>query len=275
MEEVWKPVPGFEGVYEISSEKRIRSISRTGVDKRGRSYPVKGRIVKGSHPSLTFGEKKVDASVDQIYLEVFGEPADYSEVWKPVPGYESLYEVSPNGVIRSLSRLVKCKSKAGTPYNMIKHGKQLSPFDSGGYLAVFLVDNDGVIKARAIHRIVAKVFVDNPDNKPQVNHIDGDKHNNSASNLEWVTQSENMQHAKNTNLWNPNGIGYSIAVKQGKRIKCVTDGKLYLSIASAARAYHMDQNSVLESIELHRPRKGVVFEFLLDDSIPLTAFQPI
>lgn len=75
-----------------------------------------------------------------------------------------------------------------------------------GYEVVSLfVERDGNTKYvfKTIHRIVAKAYVGNPNNLPFVNHIDGVKTNNNASNLEWVTASENMQHAFKTGLWKP------------------------------------------------------------------------
>lgn len=83
--------------------------------------------------------------------------------------------------------------------------KILSPQDKG-YLFVTLhnVSNTrnkkGYRKQYRIHRLVAKYFIDNPDNKPYVNHKDGNKHNNNVDNLEWVTESENTQHAYKNKL---------------------------------------------------------------------------
>ena len=56
----------------------------------------------------------------------------------------------------------------------------------------------------SIHALVAKAFIPNPKNKPEVNHIDGNKRNNTVENLEWVTRAENMHHARDTKLWIPN-----------------------------------------------------------------------
>ena len=66
--------------------------------------------------------------------------------------------------------------------------------DSQGYLRVFLV-KDGKTFSVSVHRLVAEAFIPNPENKPEVNHIDGDKQNAKKSNLEWVTHSENIKHS--------------------------------------------------------------------------------
>lgn len=95
---------------------------------------------------------------------------------------------------------------SGRIYN--KDGRRLKPFISNsGYQRVNLVMQEGGQKKFSIHRLVALVFVENddPDNKDQVNHKDGNKMNNSAKNLEWVSQSENVYHAYNTNLCSAKG----------------------------------------------------------------------
>lgn len=104
------------------------------------------------------------------------EPA--GEMWEPVPGYENTYRVSDLGRIQGLIS-----------------GRILKPgLHSGGYLNVTLYKNTGK-KMTYVHRVVAMTFIPNPDNKPEVNHKDMDRRNNASSNLEWVTKSENHQHA--------------------------------------------------------------------------------
>lgn len=105
------------------------------------------------------------------------------ENWKDVVDYEGIYEVSDMGIIRR--KLTKRELK--------------SRIDMYGYKRVTLSKNSKG-KTIFIHRIVALAFLDNPHNKPQVNHIDGDKLNNTISNLEWCTQKENMKHANDNGL---------------------------------------------------------------------------
>ena len=120
------------------------------------------------------------------------------EVWKDIEGYEGLYQVSNFGNIKSLPR-IRHNGK-GTYIQKEKLLKQT--FTSTGYKKVELC-KDGKRKGFKVHRLVAIAFIPNPDNKPEVNHIDGNKINNNIDNLEWVTSSENTIHAYETGL-NPN-----------------------------------------------------------------------
>ena len=111
------------------------------------------------------------------------------EVWRWIRGYEGLYQISNYGRLKSFPR-------KGTG----KEIKILRPkLKKNGYLEISL-RKKGVRKSYSIHRLVAEAFIPNPENKPHVNHKDGNKFDNYFENLEWVTQLENMEHAKNTGL---------------------------------------------------------------------------
>lgn len=105
------------------------------------------------------------------------------------------YMISNLGSVRSKDKEVCSKNNSIA----IKRGKLLSPSNFNGYLGVKLSDKNKS-KTALIHILVAKAFIPNVDNKPCVNHKDGNKHNNSIYNLEWVTYSENMKHASDNNL---------------------------------------------------------------------------
>ena len=106
------------------------------------------------------------------------------EVWKDVVGFEGFYKVSNWGKVYNVSKekIHLCHSSHGYPTVHLTKGR--------GFKSI----------KRSVHRLVMLAFVPNPENKPQVNHIDGVKHNNHISNLEWATAQENIRHAYATGL---------------------------------------------------------------------------
>ena len=117
-----------------------------------------------------------------------------NEIWKDIDGYKGLYQVSNFGRVKSLDRIrFKYQYKCQKKINMLYKGKILSPGDSKGYFIVCLMINNKY-KTISVHRLVAKAFIQNPENKPNINHIDFNPKNNHISNLEWCTQYENIHH---------------------------------------------------------------------------------
>lgn len=112
------------------------------------------------------------------------------EIWKDIPGYEGYYQVSNIGRVRSLDRVkrdgIKMKGVIRKPH-----------IDACGYHLVALI-KDCKVKNTGIHRLVAMAFIPNPDNLPQVNHIDEVRSHNSVDNLEWcsVAYNQNYGHRK-------------------------------------------------------------------------------
>lgn len=184
-----------------------------------------------------------------------------SDDWKDISGYEGIYQITKYGDIRSLDRIVSCRVKQKS-LKMMQYGCKISTSQGkDGYEHVSLSKN-GKPSLFSVHRLVANTYLPNPENLPQVNHIDCNKQNNDVSNLEWCTQSHNMKHAHESGLWSPKQCGVASAIKCGTRILCVTTGDSFLSINSAAKYFNMDYNSVKESADLHRPRKGYQFEYI-------------
>lgn len=121
------------------------------------------------------------------------------EIWKDIPGFEGMYQCSSEGRIRSLDRVIHSNNKWNS-YSKIEESKVLKPiFNRSGYQQVVLY-RDGVGTRSTVHRWVALTFIPNPEDKRNVNHIDGCKTNNKVSNLEWNTTSENALHAYKTGL---------------------------------------------------------------------------
>lgn len=112
------------------------------------------------------------------------------ELWKSIPGCEGAYEAHPNGEIRSLDRMVPRRKSGSTP----SMGRILKVAVNRGYGVVTICAGNGARKMHLVHRLIAKTFIANPDNKPQINHKDGNPLNNSVDNLEWATRSQNQIH---------------------------------------------------------------------------------
>lgn len=121
------------------------------------------------------------------------------EIWEDIVGYETKYQVSNFGRVRSLDRYPLFKDGR----KRLLKGKVLKPFkDSNGRLQVKLSDNENVRKNKSIPRMVAIAFLGSPgDELLEVNHIDGNPLNNHIKNLEWTTRQENMKHAFDNNLF--------------------------------------------------------------------------
>lgn len=124
-----------------------------------------------------------------------------NEIWKPT-FVNPYYLVSNKGRIKTLDRPIWCKPN--NSYS-IRKGIILTPNNSNSkhYWRISIPSIVGRKKSRktySVHKLVATAFIPNPNNLPQINHIDGDKNNNSVENLEWCTNGYNQQHAVNTGL---------------------------------------------------------------------------
>lgn len=111
------------------------------------------------------------------------------EVWKDIAGFEGFYQCSSYGRIRSVDHPDR-RTKA----RILKQGIS----DKGYSLIGFWMNKK--VNTKRVHRVIAMTFIPNPKNFKEVNHIDGNKLNNSVDNLEWTTRSENVKHAWRNNL---------------------------------------------------------------------------
>lgn len=269
-----KDVPGTEGRYQVH---RDGYISRNG--KRLKPYVgsvslslcgevISVRVAELVAQAFLEGYEKgdkiyfIDGTDNCAALNLSLKPvARESEDWRFIPGTNNYYQASRSGEIRSVDRTITSTTKRGS-FQSTRPGRVLKQtVNKNGYLSV-IISVDGHHKLKSVHRLVATTFLPNPDNLPQINHIDGNKTNNCVENLEWCTQSRNMGHAKEHGLWSPVECGKSSRLSTGIPVRCITDGKEYSSINQAAKTYCMDFESVKESIKTGRPRKGFQFEYI-------------
>lgn len=168
------------------------------------------------------------------------------EIWEDIINFEDSYQVSSLGRIRSKTRKINCANGAT---RTIK-GKIINPQkQNSGYLTVGLWKNN-ICHTTLIHRLVAQAFIPNPDSLPDVNHKDGNKHNNELSNLEWCTKTENMLHAVRTGIMDNQRkiVGQNnIKIKSKPVLQFSLDGKFiqeFSSVNEVCRLFGYKQGAI-------------------------------
>jgi len=158
-----------------------------------------------------------------------------AEIWKDIIGFEGLYQISNYGNVKSCRRYVNAKfGKRVVNEKLLSLGK-----DKDGYLMAILCQ-DGIKKTVKIHRLVADAFIDKPEGKNIVNHIDSNKSNNILNNLEWVSSLENSCHSKSKLNSSSKYIGVSYNKKDRIFISniCFNGKNIYLgSFKTEEEAY--------------------------------------
>lgn len=196
--EIWKIIPNSEEKYAISNYGRVYGFKRKKLLSNG----------KRSYIDMSINQENILAIIPKLLRELFTDEENLSkwkkpkslngEIWKDIPDYEGIYQVSTLGRIKLLDRVC-------THYNSIHGSKFLSErimkqeIGSNGYYRVNLTKNSKS-KHPTVHRLVGLTFISNPENKPQINHLNGNKLDNRVDNLQWVSISENTIHAIETGL---------------------------------------------------------------------------
>lgn len=178
-----------------------------------------------------------------------------NEVWKNIRGYEGLYEISNLGRVKSLPR------KSYNPnqgWFTIKGRIRKCSYDMDGYKQVIL-SKDGINKCYKLHRLIALAFISNPNQLPQINHIDECKTNNNINNLEWCTLLYNINHGT--------GIERQVKKRSKRVIKMSIRGeelKTYPSISSVKEDGYQISNVSLCCNNKQDSHKGYKWRFADD-----------
>ena len=170
------------------------------------------------------------------------------EIWRPVSGYEGLYEVSNTGKVRSIERMTVV-GRRGCGRELRQY---LTPY---GYFEV-LLSNKGKVSHKKVHRLVAGAFCEKSDGRDEVNHIDGNKQNNYASNLEWRTRRENTLHAYR------NGLQKTTRGGPVRRVVCLNDGHEFSTAGEAARYYGLNVRTVSSQCRRKSRGRELTFRFI-------------
>lgn len=188
------------------------------------------------------------------------------ENWKDIKGYEGHYQVSNKGRVKSLPRIWKGKTKKGDIKINHTKGKILKPYTEKGKrsnikdsLYVTLCKNN-IKKRYYIHRLVAQEFIfnDNPLLKIEVNHKDGNRYNNNADNLEWVTKQQNIKHAFKNNLIKTQKAVNQIDINTNQIINT------FISESEACRVMGVSQGKIGRAIKRNGTCKGYKWEYVIE-----------
>jgi hypothetical protein len=176
------------------------------------------------------------------------------ETWKTIPNTNDLYEISDLGRVKSLSR----EWKSGRGGGIVRiQDRYIKPHTHElGYIYVSVRYNKKT-KLYFVHRLIAEAFIPNSLGKPNINHKNGAKWDNRIENLEWCTQSENVQHSFDNGFQIPSWLG-----KKGKNhhsskpIKCIENNKMYSCAVDAAKELKINPCHISEVCKGKRKTVG-------------------
>lgn len=162
-----------------------------------------------------------------------------NEFWVDIEGYEGYYQASNMGRIKSFGRTVIFGDRTRhTKDRILKPSKRLD-----GYMVINLL-LDGKREVFNVHRLIASIFIPNPENKCDVDHKDGDKSNNKVENLRWTTRKENLDNRKHKRK---GGI---------RKIKCITTDEIFNTLEEASKKYGIKPATIASCCKGHSRTTG-------------------
>lgn len=181
------------------------------------------------------------------------------EIWKPIPEYEGLYEVSNKGQVKRLKKVII--DKIGRTHHKKERILKANP-DGNGYLQVSLFDNESRKKSLKVHRLVAEVFIPSPDGNLEVNHKDEIKTNNCVENLEWMTHKENVNFGtRNERSAKAQSKPVAQYTKDGNLIKT------WQSIREASRQLSISSGHISHAARgLRKTCDGFIWKYIENDN---------
>lgn len=285
---MWTSVPDFP-TYEASDDGYVRNIKtgkilKNSVESNGLGIPCVS-LVRDSKvyvlpvrfviactylgvdiwakpkPMIEYVDKdKYNNSVTNLRIK--NPNSLEGEIWRAVSGFENYYEVSNLGRVKRLAHTdYYIRSDTGTQVERYVPDKILKFRDTEEYYEINLRVND-LNEYRRVHRMVAEAFVPNPDSLPQVNHIDGNKHNNRMENLEWCTSQQNVQHSIDVGLRRHSRKGIDATAKQ---VRCIETGQVFNTLKEAAIYFNTNAQYIHERINKGKTCHGYHFEILVQD----------
>ena len=179
--------------------------------------------------------------------EKYNPIIEKDSIFKPIKGFENMYEISNYGIIKSVDRNIICKDGQIKPIK----SRYIRPADNGsGYKFVYLW-KDNKQHRYYIHRLVAETFLSNPDNLSEVNHIDNNKANNNVNNLEWCDKTYNNNYGtRNTRISNANKDRCITPVI------CLTTNEIFKSVKEASNKYNIHQSHICHCCKNQRKSAG-------------------
>lgn len=171
------------------------------------------------------------------------------EIWKDIKGYEGKYQISSYGRIRSLKRTA-IRSYRGN--YLVKNKILKQSTDKRGVKRVGLYNNGR--HTFQVHRLVAQTFIPNPNDLPDINHIDENPSNNNVENLEWCTREYNNNYGTRNERHSKKIQGSKHP--QSKKVKCITTGEIFNCMQEAARKYNVSQAHITHCCQGRRNYTG-------------------